>query len=44
MSRSVDDTKKRRFGTGSAAHERVQDKANTKRRQRDHVGRDSTDY
>lgn len=35
MSRWDDDTKRARFGTGSLAHERVQRKANKKRRQRD---------
>lgn len=35
MTRSEDDQKRARFGTGSAAHQGVQKKANAKRRQRD---------
>lgn len=35
MSRSDDEVKRGRFGTGTRAHKRVQDKANAKRRQRD---------
>lgn len=40
MSRSEDPVKRARYGTGTEAHQAVQRKANSKRRQRDRSGDD----